>query len=224
MSQPTKEEFLKHVKNHKMKIINDSDVCRHILFRQPNDSDRYFQITTWPNHLCISGDMGTYVFSRIQDMFNFFKGDINPGYWGEKLQSGAGSNKDAIFEYSSDKAEQFIKDIVREKLPNIDEKIQNDIAERICGEVGVHEYNFESIIYDNLSDYEFDGDDHYDEDLEGIKLTIDFDDLCEARFKKVTYHYIWCLYAIVWGIEQYRKLKDLDQLTDYYANFYYGIL
>lgn len=46
---------------------------------------------TWPGHLSITGDVGGYTFCRLRDMFEFFRGgQINPGYWGEKLVSHSG--------------------------------------------------------------------------------------------------------------------------------------
>lgn len=50
-------------------------------------------------YLCYTGDMGTYVFQRLTDMFEFFRTDreykkrnggklaVNLSYWGEKLQA-----------------------------------------------------------------------------------------------------------------------------------------
>jgi hypothetical protein len=48
-----------------------------------------FDVVTWPGHLSISGDMGCFVFTRVDDMFTFFRGHEdapNLGYsakWGE---------------------------------------------------------------------------------------------------------------------------------------------
>ena len=63
---------------------------RHLLFRQPNSGNMWFEIITWPDSLMIRGDMGSWSFSRVQDMFTFFRSDqlkINPSYWTEKIDS-----------------------------------------------------------------------------------------------------------------------------------------
>jgi hypothetical protein len=87
------EEFIKDVSQHKMQILRDDGLYRHIRFKRENTSCYYFDLITWPGALCYTGDMGTFVFSRIPDMFEFFRTDgekgadlrINPGYWSEKL-------------------------------------------------------------------------------------------------------------------------------------------
>src|SRR5690348_13144744 len=91
--------FLKDVSTHEMIVIRDDGANRHIRFKRPGTSCMYFDLITWPGYLCYTGDMGTYVFSRLEDMFEFFRTDrdynkrkgrelsINPKYWGEKLQA-----------------------------------------------------------------------------------------------------------------------------------------
>lgn len=80
-----KEEFENTI--YKMYIEHDQGVFRSLLFKQGKSMNAYFRITTWPGHLCYSGDMGTYVFSRNFDMVDFFEERVNPFYWGQKLQS-----------------------------------------------------------------------------------------------------------------------------------------
>lgn len=86
-----KKEFLESVEKHEMKIKHETGYNRDIIFENPESCNQWFGLTTWYNHICIYGDMGTYVFARTDDMFGFFgRGDkleINSGYWSEKLQS-----------------------------------------------------------------------------------------------------------------------------------------
>lgn len=100
------EEFLRDVSNHEMLIIRDDGLYRHIRFQRPDTSSMYFDLITWPNRLCYTGDMSTYVFSRIEDMFRFFRADrqrstrddqrleINLSYWAEKVISGDRDGRD----------------------------------------------------------------------------------------------------------------------------------
>lgn len=88
MSECTMERFLDDVAKHEMTVLADQGNVRHLSFRAPGTVIQHFNLTTWPNHLCVSGDMGTYVFSRLEDMFDFFRENkINPGYWHEKLKA-----------------------------------------------------------------------------------------------------------------------------------------
>ncbi len=83
--------------HHKMTIELDTGLHRSIRFAKPGTNLYAFRLTTWPGHLCISGDLETFVFARLPDMFEFFIRSedpaatplrINPGYWHEKLQTG----------------------------------------------------------------------------------------------------------------------------------------
>ena len=77
MKTPTAESFLKYVELFEMNINNATDGNCNIEFRNPNNSDRNFSLTTWKNHLCISGDMGCYVFKHysVEAMFRLFRMD-----------------------------------------------------------------------------------------------------------------------------------------------------
>ena len=89
MSNCTKERFLRDVADHKLEVVKDEGVHRHIVMSMGGSTYRY-ELTTWPYFICISGDMGCFVFSRVKDMFTFFRNDdlaINEGYWHEKLEA-----------------------------------------------------------------------------------------------------------------------------------------
>ena len=59
------KSFLADTQDHKLSILKDDGVYRHIKVSKPNEGSYHYYITTWPWHLCISGDMGTWVFSRV---------------------------------------------------------------------------------------------------------------------------------------------------------------
>ena len=67
--------FLRDVAEHEMIVVRDDGVHRHIRFKKPGTSCMHFDLITWPGYLCYTGDMGTYVFSRLTDMFEFFRTD-----------------------------------------------------------------------------------------------------------------------------------------------------
>lgn len=190
MKQDIKTRFLEDTKNHQTAIELDNGVFRSIRFQRPNDSAYYFRINTWPGHLAISGDMGTYVFARTHDMFSFFRNSelkINIGYWTEKLQSIScfGSNSGNVFEY--DGAETF-KAIVN-YLDECETEYNIDELESLkeCSSV-----------------------------QEALRIMEDIDDsydIVERMAEKPTFHIQWCLYAIVWGIQQYDKLQETQKAS-----------
>jgi|SRR5665213_1794470 len=84
------EQFLADVANHELTIKQDNGLYRHLYFRQLGNSNMWFEIVTWPGALTINGDMGSWSFSRVDDMFRFFRSKelrINSSYWAEKITS-----------------------------------------------------------------------------------------------------------------------------------------
>jgi hypothetical protein len=102
------DRFAEDIKNHKLSVLTDNGVNRCLLFKRPDSSNYAFFITTWPGHLCISGDMGCTVFQRLQDMFEFFRGErVNLGYWAQKIVSNSEFGRGSVA-WDSDAAEDVI--------------------------------------------------------------------------------------------------------------------
>lgn len=80
---PTEERFLKDVANHKLRVVHDDGLHRHLVLSAGSFNQR-FTITTAPDTLLFTGDMGTFVFERLEDMFEFFRARVNPDYWAGK--------------------------------------------------------------------------------------------------------------------------------------------
>ncbi|ODN41504.1 hypothetical protein [Piscirickettsia litoralis] len=107
-----KQDFLNYVKNHSLEVVIDDGVHRHLRFTNDGSLTHHFTITTSPQHLCVGGDFGTYVFRSHEDMFDFFRGgvDINPHYWSEKLVSNSvfvGYKKFSVEEFEKSVTEYF---------------------------------------------------------------------------------------------------------------------
>ncbi|ODN41123.1 hypothetical protein [Piscirickettsia litoralis] len=197
----THEEFMKIAAKHEMIVGNDNGLNRHISFSRSGASDYSFQLTTWENHLCISGDMGTYVFWRKRDMFNFFREpkvhQINPDYWSEKLDA-VGVNDDCReFCIDSFKAAllEYFDDCEFDCLEN-----KEKMREEIKNEILICEDEHEAIAYVRNFDSQYD---EY----------FDFYDFFESwrSWKPFTWRYIFCLRATVWGISQYDAYKAQQQ-------------
>lgn len=75
---------------------------RHFLCKKPGDSNCYFEVTTIPGRLFISGDMGTCVWERSLDMLEWARG-ASYDYAATKV-----SQEINIKEFSSDAAHEWI--------------------------------------------------------------------------------------------------------------------
>ena len=144
-------------------------------------------------NLTIHGDMGTWCFARIDDMFKFFRNTgelkINAHYWAEKITSES--------RYGGP-SERFNAATFKENvLAHLDdcalsEMRMQEVLEALESEVFSGEED-ESMVRRALADFK-----HKD---------FEFTDSWEINGKAFTYHYLWCLYAVVWGIQQYDSAK-----------------
>ncbi len=193
MSKPDiREEFIADVANHRMEVLLDRSFHRHLKFSAKGSSIYWFELVTWPGSLAINGDMGSWTFSRVRDMFTFFRGkEINPGYWAEKIRHGAGG--------SNNSAKGFSEDALRIQVASYLDNWELSARDRSC-------------ILKELEDEVFcHGDQQHDaiEALFGFEhataegVDIRFDPVDGPFGMEWTYHFLWCLWAIVWGIQQY---------------------
>ena len=193
--QCTEQLFLKDAASHKMTVLRDDGVHRHVQFKRDGTRCYQFDLITWPGYLCYCGDMGTYVFKRTEDMFEFFRTDrhqthtkdgqtlyINPGYWGEKLE--AVDKCDGYREFSLEKFRENIRDYLgsrdadkKELMVEIEEQLLNPHFEN-----GYEAYQ---------ATYDFDHD--------GFQFT----DFWEYSSEVYSFRFMWCCYALAWGIQQY---------------------
>ncbi|WP_225547273.1 hypothetical protein [Chromobacterium violaceum] len=206
----TQERFLHDVADHQMEIIRDDGVYRHIRFKRPGDSAFYFDLHTWPGCLCFTGDMETFVFSRLRDMFDFFRLDqryaksgeirINRGYWAEKLLA---SPRRGHMEFDASEFRRVINQYrstmmrrARELGISKDERrgLWESIDDQVLGLIDEGESRASIAAYDfghRIGQHEF-----Y------------FQDLFEHNFERYTFHFTWACYAIAWGIQQYDSAKE----------------
>ncbi len=185
---PSLNQFAKDVENHQMQVLADDDLHRSLLFKQPNTGNQYFRINTWPHHLCISGDMGTFVFSRLPDMFEFFRGDKEPnlGYWSEKLEAGKAQ------EHSESQAREVI--LKQAEDAGLEPEDLEYAKLRIDRMELDSEFGFYNEVM-NWSEHEL-----------GFSIDTDGIGCC----KEYRYHFTWCCRAIIWAIQQYDALKTKD--------------
>lgn len=208
--QCTEARFLSDVSKHEMQVLRDEGVYRHLRFKAPGTMMEHFDLVTWPGTLCYSGDMGTYVFERTTDMFSFFRTPkvegvelyIKPGYWAEKAE---GIDRFARCEEFDDEAftRAVLKDLVEWLRANRDDTTKEERREL-----------WESVVTDVI---------HTDSDAEGARKQIAaydygafvndvvgefyFQDFSEHSLTRYTSHFLWCCYALVWGIRKYDAWK-----------------
>lgn len=215
MTRPTQAEFLKDVASHVMWVVHDDGIYRHLIFQQPVNSWRHrFEITTWPGALCIHGDVGTYVFSRVKDMFQFFRSDmtdgdrlyINEDYWAEKLIASdcSGRRGDGVMRFDADMFADAVKrrfvEHVRHNMRGMpDERralrlaLEDEVLS--CAEDGEAEARRAADAFES----------------DGFRLS----DFWEVDCSRYTVRFIWSLYAIAWAIRQYdlRALQRVESAT-----------
>lgn len=203
----TVEGFLENVASHTMNVQQDNGIYRHITFSNNGSSCQKFSIVTYPHHLVYSGDMGTYVFSRVNDMFEFFRNDdlrINPYYWSEKVEAAA--RHGGINTFNSDLVMKSIKQRVDSICHDIEEyfdEYEGDEYET----VELFEAAFRDEITEHFDNAEMDEyryvsvlDDFESEVIKDLEF-IDSGEWINSE--AYSSRYLWCCHAIVWGIQQY---------------------
>lgn len=184
--QQAREDFLKRAPEYQMTVELDQGIHRHLRFRIGDSMCYGFDIVTWPGYLSISGDMGCFVFCRLRDMFEFFRGGecgrINPGYWSEKLQACDGQG--GYDEFSADLFEANI----REELAEIE--ASDELIDAVEDDVLRYSHDGEAAAIHAAMSFEHDG-------------RAIFPDFWETSNREYTFRFLWCCHAIVWAIRQY---------------------
>jgi hypothetical protein len=204
-----KESFLTNVSNHSMNVLQDNGVYRHLEFSNNGSSNQKFSLVTYPNHLVFSGDMGTYVFSRLHDMFGFFRNpelSINAYYWSEKVESISKNGGLKVFD--EDLLNESIETRVNDICADIEDWFEDNKDEEI-ETVEAFEAAFRAEIKSHFECAEMDEYRHIstiDDFQSSVIDDLDFTDCYEWMDTEcLSSRYLWCCHAVVWGIQQYDK-------------------
>lgn len=216
MRECTEERFLKDVAKHEMIVFQDDEAHRHLRFKEPGTGCMHFDLITWPGYLCYTGDMGTYVFRRLDDMFEFFRTDrkymhlrdgqtlaINLSYWSEKIE--ARDRCDGIKEFSEDFFNRAVMEHlvgwVRENAYRTTKEERRDLWDSVVQDVigadsdsgGYRKQcaanDFSHRVNDRVGDFYF-------------------RDFWEYTVEDYTFRFVWCCYALAWGIQKYDEAKQ----------------
>ena len=205
----TEVSFLKDVDRHVIETIRDDGVNRHVRFRRPGTMCMHFDLITWPGYLCYTGDMGTYVFSRLEDMFQFFRRPDNSytidfRYWAEKLKAvdSSGGNGSAT-EFSKERFKAVINEYrvswIRESRDALTKAQRRELWEEVDEQVLSYLDDGEHKVYEEANEFSWRaGPEHF---------SYEFTDLWDHRFTEYTHHFLWCCHAIAWGIRKYDESK-----------------
>lgn len=184
------ERFKKTVVEHEMIVLQQEGLYRHLTFKSPRTYNNHFHITTWPGYLAISGDIGSYVFARLPDMFKFFRGDhINAQYWAEKLQ--ACDRSGGVKEFSEDRFHEAIKgDFEQWEFDDDEQKVKA----------------WEALQDSDLSE---------DTDQESLENAVrsamaykcpvtgnGFGDFWDHDLQDYTFRFLWCCHAVQWAVAE----------------------
>lgn len=216
----TEASFLKDVATHEMQQLRDDGVYRHLRFKRPDTTCMYFDLVTWPGVLCYTGDMGTFVFTRLRDMFEFFRTErkyaprrgarrlmVNHSYWSEKLvapyASGAMEFSEALLRaYVNETRLGWIREarasgsLSRDERRDLWEEVDREVLDRLDdhGEQGA---------YLGLSEF------RWRPRRTTCAPEFEFTDFWDHEFRQYTHAFLWCCFALAWGIEQYDRAKEV---------------
>lgn len=209
----TEASFLKDIDRHVMEIIRDDGVNRHVRFRRPGTMCMHFDLITWPGYLCYTGDMGTYVFSRLDDMFQFFRRSkedyaIDFRYWAEKLQAVSSScGKGSATKFSYERFVEVIKDYRKRWIRDaFADGSLNKSQRRELWEAVEDDVLSNTLDKEEHSNFDRANDFRWSSRGKG-PVEYCFADLWEHRFDEYTHRFLWCCYALAWGVRKYDEAK-----------------
>lgn len=217
MRELTEKLFLADVKDHQMQILLDNGVYRHLRFKSTGAHpwNQWFDIVTWPGYLAYSGDMGCFVFSRLNDMFEFFRyppresGElyINLSYWAEKLQAVDRDHcNNSETGYSEDLLRKRVEEQVKEWIETFQGEYDSDEEEFAQQKKDFEEELREAI--DDMLGYAADNERDAHAALRDFSAeingqTFEFSDTWEWDLREYTLRFVWCCYALAWSIQKY---------------------
>ncbi|MDU4424123.1 MAG: hypothetical protein E7I51_19515 [Raoultella sp.] len=211
--------FLIDTAFHRLEIIHDDGLYRHLRMQQPGTSCYYYDVITWPGYLTVTGDMGTWTFSRTYDMFRFFggwTGEINTGYWSEKLEAGAGRSAYSFLaqEYDHDEFCSSLREWLSSYFEEDDEEIERDVDwDDESDDPDSDKTRIREIVRDLCRE-------DLGNDMLAYRAVYDADwpecvdvwELCaDITYKSYSSHFRWILFAITWAISKYHNAKIVDK-------------
>jgi hypothetical protein len=209
-------QFRKDIATHEMEVVLDQGMHRHLRFKRPGTNNYHFDIVTWPGNLAMTGDMGASVFSRLPDMFEFFRQPdhmhegahglyINRSYWCEKLVANDGParayDQDLLAPLLRERFEDYMSG---QDLDGMDQghALAQALWEQI--EEDVHGDNAQEAIV-SADAFEPAAWSDHGQAFEDFAFTDMWE--CAGRLEDYTYHMTWRLYAVAHAVRAYDEWK-----------------
>lgn len=204
------EEFLKQVESHKMTVLKEDGIYRHLRFQRPGTRCMSFDIVTWPGYLVYTGDMGSYTFMRLRDMFEFFRkppgkeSNIDFRYWAEKCE--AHDRADGIDKFCLDRFGEEVYyhfKLFCEGEEDLTEEEVNDLAEELQTSLSLVDNEHEAYQMIGSFDHEI-----RPRAFGKRRLGFAFVGGEFGRCREWSYRFQWCCYALPWAIKMYDEAKE----------------
>jgi hypothetical protein len=199
MTEPIAKRFVREIADHRMTVLHDDGLYRHLRFRSAGSSLYWFDLITVPGSLIFRGDGQSFVFARLRDMFEFFRGPvgrINPQYWAEKLTS---CREEGVKRYDREIFEAKVKESTAEAIrarvapPGLAKAVRTDLLDS--------DYTWtEEEARETLQNF-------------GHSIGFQFHDTWEWDFRDYDWWFLWACHAIVWGIAQYDAQTSLSPVV-----------
>lgn len=156
--------FARETAKHEMTVLHDADGYRHLRFGQAGGWYT-FDLLTWDHRLVVTGGVH-FMFSLYPtvDLFEMFRrtalvGDINPGYWQEKVVAG----REGVEDFSDELLRREINETVRTWTEDLSddkaEALRAAVEEHFFGEMTDYNVEYESEAQRALHDFMH--DQHY---------------------------------------------------------------
>ena len=215
----TTTQFLKDIERHEMHILRDDGVYRHVRFKRQGSMCMHFDLVTWPGYLCYTGDMGTYVFTRLNDMFEFFRRDtgerqyrIDFRYWAEKCE---GADKgDGVQEFDVEAFRAAVKrqgariirshraraKLSKDERRELWEQLQTDVLDLL-------DPRQEQVAFNRAYEFSYAKGSFLDPGHENFHLELEDFPSC----KRYSHRFLWCCHALAWGINVYDTAREAQK-------------
>ncbi len=192
------EQLLSEVSEHRMEVLHEDGLYRHLRFARPGTRIWSFDLVTWPGYLSITGDIGDgYSFCRVPDMLTFFDhgqadGWINASYWAEKVTRGGARS---VQGYSEDAFRRHVERLTSGVAEDMPEAAAARLRKRVDDEILTCAWNeYEALAALNGFTFGPDGD-RLDEEMD------------EAGWRDFDHHFLIALHAILWGAKRYHATR-----------------
>ena len=191
------ELFKKDIENHSMKVLlaqttPDGHIYRHLKCSRPDTYSYSFNVVTVPGMLAYFGDMGSFSFQRLTDMFEFFRGKEGPSidfsYWAEKTV--AIDKPDGVKEFDPDDFVKHLLGLADACVEPVSDAMKNEIMDIASSSSNEYECREKANLIQSTYGNPF-----------------DFYDM-HSPCTKFTTRFTWCCYAIQWAIARYDEGVD----------------